>query len=236
MWETLLKVLYPDKCVICHSLLTLDSEVAVCRRCAGKLQPLTEPRCKRCSKQLVQLEEELCSDCRERQSFVERGMAVYPYDEQMQKAIVNFKYGGEISGGLYFAREMVRMSAEWIWAINPDVILPVPVHKSRLRFRGFNQAEYLAKEVGQELGIPVRTDYLIRTTKTLPQKGLDVKQRMNNLQKGFGITGSCEPYRNILLVDDIYTTGATVEACARVLKKAGARKIYFLCLCIGRGD
>ena len=116
------------------------------------------------------------------------------------------------------------------------LIFPVPVHKKKFRFRGFNQAEYMAAQIGMELGIPVEGDYLIRTENTKPQKGLDVRARIKNLQKSFGVIQTGRRYRSVLLVDDIYTTGATLEACGKALKEAGTDRIYFLCLCIGRGE
>lgn len=181
-------------------------------------------------------EEELCGDCKGKAFYVTKGMALYPYDRMMQTAITNFKYGGELSCGAYFARELVKRYGTWIKEFSPEVILPVPVHKRKLRFRGFNQAEYMAAQIGMELGIPVMGDYLIRTENTRPQKGLDVRARIKNLQRSFGVIQTGRRYRNVLLVDDIYTTGATLEACAKALKEAGTKRIYFLCLCIGRGD
>ena len=112
------------------------------------------------------------------------------------------------------------------------MIMPVPVNKKRLRFIGFNQAEILAEKLGECLDIPVRTEVLVRTEDTRPQKTLDVHKRIANLQKGFAVTRPVEG-RRILLVDDIYTTGATLEACGNVLKRAGAEKICFVSLCIG---
>lgn len=237
MKRLLLDAVFPEKCIICHDILNKGRTGALCSACRRQLHPVTEPRCKRCSKSLEVSEEELCGDCRGKAFYVTKGMALYPYDRMMQTAITNFKYGGDLSCGDYFARELVKKYGTWIKEISPEVILPVPVHKKKLRFRGFNQAEYMAAQIGMELGIPVMGDYLIRTENTRPQKGLDVRARIKNLQRSFGVIQTGRRYRNVLLVDDIYTTGATLEACAKALKEAGTTKrIYFLCLCIGRGD
>lgn len=209
---------------------------ALCSACRRQLHFVTEPRCKRCSKSLEVFEEELCGDCKGKTFYVTKGKALYSYDRMMQTAIANFKYSGELSCGAYFAGELVKKYGAWIKEISPEVILPVPVHKRKLRFRGFNQAEYMAAQIGMELGFPVIGDYLIRTENTRPQKGLDVRARIENLQRSFGIIQTGRRYRKVLLVDDIYTTGATLEACGKALKEAGTNRIYFLCLCIGRGE
>lgn len=232
----MLEAVFPDKCVICHDILKKRGTGALCRACRRQLHPVAEPRCKRCSKSLEISEEELCGDCRGKNFYVKKGMALYSYDRMMQTAIANFKYGGELSCGAYFAGELVKRYGAWVKDLSPEVILPVPVHKKKLRFRGFNQAEYMAAQIGMELGIPVTGDYLIRTENTRPQKGLDVRARIENLQRSFAVIQTGRPYRNVLLVDDIYTTGATLEACGKALKEAGTNRIYFLCLCIGRGD
>lgn len=236
MWNLLLDAVFPDKCAICHDILKKRRTGALCSACQRQLHPVTEPRCKRCSKSLEVSGEELCGDCRGKTFYVTKGMALYSYDRMMQTAIANFKYGGELSCGAYFAGELIKRYGTWIKEIFPEVILPVPVHKKKLRFRGFNQAEYIAAQIGMELGIPVTGDYLIRTENTRPQKGLGVRARIENLQRSFGVIQTGRPYRNVLLVDDIYTTGATLEACGKALKETGTNRIYFLCLCIGRGD
>ena len=119
--------------------------------------------------------------------------------------------------------------------MNVDVIIPVPVHPSRRRKRGFNQAEVLAKIMGERLGIPVRTDLLTRTKKTLPQKELSAGERLKNLSGAFRAEVIPAEIRRILLVDDIYTTGSTIEACTRALKTSGAQAIYFVVICMAGG-
>lgn len=237
MKDWILDLLYPQKCIVCHRILAEAGTVKMCTDCRSRILPVCEPRCRRCSKAVRDQETEFCDDCRMHAYCVERGFALYPYDERMRKAIRNFKYRGEWYGSLFFADQMAKRYGEWVRSISPDVVVPVPIHKKRMRFRGFNQADCLAGRIGEKLGITVDSDYLFRTENTRPQKGLGSRARINNLQKGFAIREDrCVNYRCVLLVDDIYTTGATLEACGRVLKRAGTEHVYFLCLCIGKGD
>ena len=237
MWNRIGELLYPETCIVCHRISGKKKEEKMCSECRKQNSQIEEPRCKRCSKPVTELERELCEDCGGHTFYVESGFALYPYNDWMKKAVRNIKYQGEQAGLLYFGNQMAERYESWLRKISPDVILPVPVHWKKLRFRGFNQAAGLARVIGEKLDIPVREDTLIRTENTSPQKGLGRTERMKNLQRGFSV---CEEknvrFRDILLVDDIYTTGATLEACGRVLKQAGSGRIYFLCLCIGGGD
>lgn len=237
MKDRILDLLYPRKCIVCHRILPEAGAVGLCTDCRSRVLPVCEPRCRRCSKAIEDQETEFCDDCRTHTFCVERGFALYPYEERMRKAIGNFKYRGEWHGSLFFADQMAERYGTWVRSLSPDVIIPVPIHKKRMRFRGFNQAACLAGRIGENLGIAVDSDYLLRTENTRPQKGLGSRARISNLQKGFAIQeGRRVNYRCVLLVDDIYTTGATLEACGRVLKRAGIEHVYFLCLCIGKGD
>ena len=116
-----------------------------------------------------------------------------------------------------------------------DVLVPVPVHPSRKRARGFNQAEVLAVCLGKRLGIPVEPGMLIRDKKTKPQKELSAADRLKNLSGAFRAGTIPEGIKTVLLVDDIYTTGSTVEACARALRSAGVSRVYFVVICMTGG-
>src|SRR5699024_4109163 len=105
--------------------------------------------------------------------------------------------------------------------MDAQVLVPVPVHPARKRERGFNQAELLANRIGSRLEIPVCPDMLVRNKKTMPQKGLDPSGRLKNLEEAFSAGKLFDGVEGVILVDDIYTTGSTIEACTRALKKAG---------------
>ena len=128
----------------------------------------------------------------------------------------------------FYAEAAYRKYAARIARLSPDLIIPVPVHKSRMKKRGFNQAEEFGKRLSHYLEIPMNSSLLIRSKKTVPQKDLGPALRLKNLEQAF----SCRklPYRmkKVLLIDDIYTTGSTAEACSRALKKAGAEQVFLL--------
>lgn len=232
MKDFLMTLVFPHKCAACGKTMPGKRVEMLCETCDRQLHPITEPRCKRCSKPIADITQELCEDCSQREYVVSYGKALYLYDERMQQVIRQFKYEGRFEIGNYFAERMADAFGEWIYRERLDMILPVPIHKKRLRFRGFNQAAVMAEYLGGCLGMPVLSDLLIRTEDTKPQKTLDMHKRIANLQKGFAVTKPVVGKR-ILLVDDIYTTGATLEACGKVLKKAGSEKICFVSLCIG---
>ena len=114
--------------------------------------------------------------------------------------------------------------------------MPVPVHKEKKRQRGFNQAELVAKELGKLMKVPVDTTYLIRKEKTLPQKELTRLQRKTNLKKAFEVSVDGKYYKRVLLIDDIYTTGATIDAISEILRENQTKIIFFLTICVGRNE
>jgi Predicted amidophosphoribosyltransferases len=158
----------------------------------------------------------------------------------MRRSIADFKYHNKKEYAKFYMEEMIRLFAAGIIKMNPDVIVPVPIHKSKYQERGYNQADILAKGIAKELGIEVLSQLLIRTKKTLPQKKLSDKERLRNLQEAFLFNKVAADrfkgdIKRVLLIDDIYTTGSTIEACTNVLKSEGISEVYFLVLCIGKG-
>ncbi len=168
LWE----LLYPKRCGICDGILK-SGEQGVCQTCEKNLPRISEPRCKRCSKPITSMGVEYCFDCSRREYLVKEGFGPYLYDDSMKLVMKHYKYDGDQELGKAFGKKLAKESKDWIQKRRPDVILPVPVHEKRLRFRGFNQAELLASELSLELRIPMDADYLTRTVNTAPQKTLD---------------------------------------------------------------
>lgn len=184
-------------------------------------------------------EKEFCRDCAGKSFPFERCFALWPYDEEMKRSIRDFKYHGRREYSAFYVEQLLDRYGKTLVRLGCEAVVPVPVHKSRLRERTYNQAELIAAGVAEALGVPMLADLLIRSRKTEPQKELNPEQRRKNLASAFAVNTRSEAWNRywsrILLVDDIYTTGSTVKACAGILRQAGAGEVYVLCLCVGTG-
>ncbi|MDD7402698.1 MAG: ComF family protein [Butyribacter sp.] len=236
--EIIWQMLYPKRCVICDQILESDRQY-LCRHCENIPQYIGRHYCLKCGKPVGE-EEEYCRECKGRETSYLCGRAVFLYDTFMQTSISRFKYQGRQEYAAYYARQMYQVLGEWIEQTKADALIPVPIHKKRRRKRGFNQAEVLAEQLSGLCCIPVLEDFLIRTRNTLPQKELTQKERMHNLEGAFQINAKQEEKLNrnmkcVIIVDDIFTTGSTIESCSKVLKSYGVERIYFLSICTGYG-
>lgn len=180
-------------------------------------------------------EQEYCHDCGQHDHAYDQGRSLWIHSGAVPGAIYRFKFHNKRYYAKIFAEEMARRYGSWIKARGVEAIIPVPLHPSKRRTRGFNQAELLAEELGECIRIPVHKRVVFRIKKTKPQKALNDRERQKNLQGAFGVAASWKPARTVLIVDDIYTTGSTVHQIARMLKKAGVQKVYFLSISIGQG-
>ena len=226
-------LIYPRRCPVCDDIV--GGRALICEPCRLRLHPVGEPLCKKCGKPLSTAEAEYCPDCGRKKHLYVRGRAALEYDSVMRESIGRFKYKNRREYGDFYVQELLRACGEAVRSWNPDLLIPIPLHKSRRRKRGFNQAELIARGLGKELGIPVSADSLLRTKKTSPQKELNDQERKSNLKNAFQLAKDNVKFKKILLIDDIYTTGSTIDAAASVLLDHGAEKVYFLCISIGRG-
>lgn len=227
--------LYPRHCVFCDELLR-RRETYLCGRCRMAMpEPLTEPRCKKCGKPLDAEEQEYCYDCGAYEHFYDRGMGIFLYEDPLKSALMRLKYKGRKEYGVFLGKLLCLYGEGFVGQIRPQVIVPVPIHRRKKSLRGYNQAEVLARELSRGLSIPIRTDLVLRKKFTKAQKELSRKDRKKNLSRAFAVKKEAGEYERILIVDDIYTTGSTVNAIAKKMKNAGVRNVYFLCLCMGKG-
>jgi ComF family protein len=218
-----------------------EEEGGICLSCQKEIQrgkgviPIQEPVCKKCGKPMSDERKEYCDRCMSRPHLFRQGKALWIYKGKGKKSIYRFKYGGRREYGNYYARELVKQYGGWVKSRHIDAIIPIPLHPSRQRQRGYNQAALITMEMGKHLGIPVESNTLLRTINTKPQKKLNDKERQSNLKKAFRYTRKKQPPKRVLLVDDIYTTGSTFDGAATALLEAGAEEVFFLTVSIGSG-
>lgn len=235
MKDHIIDLLFPRRCPVCGDIVQPLGEL-ICPGCVGELSPVRQPVCQKCGKEVESGRMEYCYDCERHNRAFERNFALLNYNTAASRSMSAIKYKGRREYLDFYSEAVCRRFAKTIRRISPDTLVPVPVHPSRRRKRGFNQAELLAGQVGRRLQIPVCRKGLKRAKKTLPQKELNQQERLRNLQQAF-VPGSLPPgVRTVLLVDDIYTTGSTMEACARALKSMGVEKVYGLTLCVGHNS
>lgn len=228
-----LKLLWPETCPFCGKVW----REGVCPACAAAIKrlELKEPRCMQCGKPVRKTEEEYCRDCVHTYHHYDRGSSIWLHKPPVSTSIYRFKYQNQRSYGEYYAKKLAEHCGRFIRAWNPDLIIPIPLHAVRRRKRGYNQAEILAVQLGKLTGIPADTEGLVRIRSSSPQKQLGSWERRQNMNNVFEISRNFTPDTSILLIDDIYTTGNTIDAAAQRLKKSGVENVFFLTISIGQG-
>jgi len=237
--KNLIDIIYPPRCPICGEFLNKgplkngDKSLSFCPTCVTGFRKISSPLCSICGRPFAEGtdEDHLCEDCLRKRPLYKAARAPYVYDGPLMTAIHQFKYGGKS----YLADSLGPFLSEFAqsWLNKPDGLLTVPValHKKRLRERGFNQSLLLARHVAGRLHTELDFLSLRRVRYTLPQTGLGREERRKNVRDAFTLEnpGGFKD-RPILLIDDVATTGNTLNECARVLKKAGCKDVFCLVL------
>lgn len=231
--ETAITLLFPRRCPVCDEPVK-PWNALVCEECAPKFDYVKPPRCLKCGKHIGNSEKEYCGDCASQGHLYDCGRALFSY-RSVSDSIARFKYHGRREYAAYYASCMADVLGPFIRACRAEALVPVPLHKSRLKVRGYNQAQVLAEALSALTGIPVRSDLIKRVEKTAPMKDLSAAERQNNLKRAFKILRNDVKLSIIIIIDDIYTTGSTIDAMSREFRKAGVERIYFVTLAIGRG-
>lgn len=232
--DKVLSLFYPHRCPVCQDAVPYGRRI--CPDCQGKFSYIHGPVCLRCGKEITDEQEEYCYDCRTHERTFRAGISLMNYDAAARVSIQGFKYHGRREYGAYYIKEILRRYGGRIESWRADAIVPVPCHPSRLRRRGYNQAEILARELSRRTGIPEILDALRRAKKTQPQKQLGSEARRRNIESAMASEPLPDWVNTVILTDDIYTSGATAEACTRALRRAGARNVYVVTVCIGRNS
>lgn len=229
----LVDILYPPRCFAC---LRRTDELGLCRTCSSQVSWLPSSMCQVCGIPFLgaQQREHTCSRCLAIRPSYDRARACAEYGDlehgasPLAIALHRYKYGRDVT----LATPIARILADRCpLPAGHEVLVPVPLHVDRLRWRGFNQALLLARDLARRRRLPVAPSALQRNRPTRPQVGLNERERRRNLTGAFSVAdGRMVRGRSVLLVDDVLTTGATVEECARSLRRAGARRVDVLVL------
>jgi ComF family protein len=218
VWEYIKDVLFPKYCLACKR----EGEW-LCEKCLEKLRSEVRPQffCPVCY--LDKPDGRVCIGCASK-SYLDGSSSSADYSTELIADMIQklkYEYIEELAGvfgKLAVIPNLIGNPVDY-------VVLPVPLHRRRYVERGFNQAELLAREWGRVLNMPVRTDVLLRARHTAHQVGLGREERKNNLTNAFAVKGIL-PAKRVILVDDVFTTGSTLQECARVLKSAGAEEVW----------
>ncbi len=223
MWKTwlrpvegLLDLVFPPLCPACGQ--EVKEAFSLCKVCGSRIRYLRPPWCPVCGCPYSRGPDHLCQNCRRQKWYFDRARSSFVYQGPVAKLIALFKYRGQLAA----LRTLLSLVGP-LEAFEVEAVIPVPLPEERLRERTFNQAWYLARALFP--GLNHRYDLLVRHRTTVPQVKLPPRQRELNVRGAFSLRAEVAGMR-LLLVDDVFTTGATVNECARILKAAGAAKVF----------
>lgn len=223
--KSALDIIIPHMCQICGGV----ADDYVCTDCKQGINFIMGSICTKCGMPFVSKESSnhLCSECIKKKQPFKIARSIAEYNGVLLDAIHKLKYNAKTS----LAKPLGLLMAEGLPLDNYDIIVPVPLHKKRLKERGFNQSLLLAKEISKKRKIPIDYLNLKRIRWTEPQINLKGEERLKNVRGSFAVENArVFKNKNILLIDDVYTTGATVKECSKVLKKTGAKGVFVLTL------
>jgi ComF family protein len=223
-----LDLLFPPKCLLCKRL----NSNLICPECLSQLTPFRGKTCSLCG---VPLEgkDNRCPQCLRNPPYFDRGFFYGLYQGKLEEAILRFKYQDHPGLSAPLGKLLAEKFRET--GVQVDLVTWVPLHQRKLKMRGYNQAELLARAISVNLGLPYG-DLLIKKKETKPQSRLSREERLKNVIGVFKPKSAVELQgKSLLLVDDVVTTGATASECARVLKEMGAEKVFVLSLARGTG-
>ncbi len=217
VWRRMAAVLFPERCVACGEVVFPGD--GVCDVCRPEWPTIGVPVCPRCG-----LEKEWCT-CRRRRRHYERVVASWYYDSAAARAVLRMKDSGDPVAVTYFADTLADTVRQHYDEITFDGVVFVPATRREQRRRGYNPGEMIARAVARRLSLPC-VGYLRKIYETAPQKQLSAEQRGGNLLGAFDVTVDSLAGKTLLLVDDVVTTGATLDECAKMMKICGAEAVY----------
>jgi len=234
--EGLISLLLPADCRVCQHPLEPSNITFICIDCWSKIKWLKAPYCSKCSRPLSSnfksIPTFLCPECHRQNVYFKKAFIPILYEGVMKKAIHLLKYNKK-TGIMRTLEKIIKSYFNYLnFSFSSlDLVVPIPLHREKLKKRGFNQAELIAKVVAKHLKVQLAKGNLKRIKATTTQTSLDRKERRKNLKEAFKVRNRDEfQAKNVLLVDDVYTTGTTIKEAAKVLKEARAKDIYVFAL------
>ncbi len=235
--QKLLLNLFPSRCILCQQTVktlnvddSMFDNIEICTDCYTAL-PHNSRCCIRCA---LPLAEDInngvfCGRCIQKQPAFDYGYSLFRYEDEIVGLVHQLKFAEKISYARSIGELLLTKLEQDLLPEHgrPDCLLPVSLHKSRLRQRGFNQSIEIARIISKKLGIPVDNDMVIRQRSTDSQTGLNAQQRRKNIKDAFSVVTDTR-YKHVLIIDDVVTTGSTVNELARVLKKRKVEQVGVL--------
>ncbi|MFZ0233705.1 MAG: ComF family protein [Candidatus Acidiferrales bacterium] len=232
--DSLAAVLFPAPCRICGAMLLTASRIPICGACLASFEPVPQPMCARCGRPFLtpiaaEAVQPLCRLCRDDFYAFDFARSYDVYNDALHHAIPLLKYEEVTRLGDWFAARLAELIAREAEAFRADVIVPVPLHPDRERERGYNQAELIARPLARRLHLKQGAYLLVRTKPRPARLELSRKEHWDSVRGAYATRQGLRVDKlRVLLVDDVMTTGATLDSCARALKRAGASSVLGL--------
>lgn len=229
--DAMASIVFPAPCRVCGATLTSASRIPICANCLASFVLIKDPMCQCCGRPFIspvaaQAIRPLCRLCRAQEYAFERARSYALYNDPLVSAITLLKYEEVTCLGDWFAARLAEVVAKAGEDFQADVVVPVPLHPARQRERGYNQAELIARPLARRLKLKLGPYLLVRTKPRPPQLLLSRSQRWESVRGAYAIRIGVQVDKlRVLLVDDVMTTGATLDACSRALIKAGAAAV-----------
>jgi competence protein ComFC len=232
--DALVSLFFPAGCRLCDSLLTKASRVPICETCLASFVPVPAPFCSVCGQQIFTFSAPgepptLCRACQDHTYAFDLARSYASYDGSIVQALLLLKFEPILPLAAWFADRLAELVRSRPEDFPVDVVIPVPLHPQRERERGYNQAGLIARPLARKIGLPYRPILLVRTRPRPDKQLLSLEERWESVRGAFATQkGTRVDNLRVLLVDDVMTTGATLDACSRALRDAGAKQVIGL--------
>ncbi len=232
--DAVVSVFFPAGCRICDNLLVHSTRVPICGECLDSFAAIPDKSCEICGQALAALpaneaEPLTCRACQQKTYAFERARSYGIYDAALVRALILLKWERIEPQGEWFAGRLAELVQRESGILQADIVVPVPLHRDRERQRGYNQAGLISKPLARRLGLPHKAVLLMRTRPRPDKQVLSLEERWESVRGAFATRpGSQVDNKRVLLVDDVMTTGATLDACARALLESGAKSVLGL--------